>query len=193
MKLRNKIAAITAAAMLALTGVGFGAWVFGHEATYQESSVANEITAAVDLTGLSSNVSGLKIVLDQPAKTGYNEQGKGVYWADSTGAAVTALTLTPTIAYRSGSDTPTYEYSFSKTFTHAALDSYVTFGADALSPSATGTFTEAAPLGAFTYTLPALSYAHEPTSLAEYDAMVAALDSATVSFSFTLNITDNVA
>jgi hypothetical protein len=28
MKLRNKIAAITAAAMLALAGVGFGAWVF---------------------------------------------------------------------------------------------------------------------------------------------------------------------
>lgn len=194
MKLRNKLAAITAAAMLAFTGVGFGAWVFGHEASAIET-VTNEVTAAVDLTGLSADIttSGLKIVLDQPAKTGYNEQGKGAYWANSAGAAVTTITLTPTIAYRSGSDTPTYEYTFSSTFTHTALDTYLNFGSDSLSPSASGTFTQAAPLGAFTYTLPTLSYKLEPTSLANYDAMVTALHDATVSFSFTLNITDNVA
>ena len=103
------------------------------------------------------------------------------------------MTLTPTIAYRAGADTPTYEYNHTKTVTHTALDTYVTFGADALSPSVTGTFTQASPLGAFTYTLPALSYAAEPTSLAEYDTMVTALASATASLSFTLSITDNAA
>ena len=38
-----------------------------------------------------------------------------------------------------------------------------------------------------------LAYADEPESLAEYDAMVAALAGKEISFSFTLNITDNVA
>ena len=192
MKLKSKLAVITATAALSFAGIGFGAWVFGHEATHQDSTISNEITAAFDLTGLTSNVSGLKIVLDQPAKT-WNTQGQGVHWADGTGATVTTLTLTPAITYRAGADTPTYEYNLSKTVTHDDLDTYVTFGADALSPSATGTFTQASPLGAFTYTLPVLSYAAEPTSLAEYDAMVTALTGATASLSFTLSIAGNAA
>ena len=47
MKLRNKLAAITAAAMLAFTGVGFAAWTFNnsHE---QETELGNYVTSAIE-------------------------------------------------------------------------------------------------------------------------------------------------
>ena len=63
MKLRNKLAVITASAMLALAGVGFGAWIFGHEAVVAPSAT-NEITTAVDLTGLTNSTGAFKLVLD---------------------------------------------------------------------------------------------------------------------------------
>ena len=50
-----------------------------------------------------------------------------------------------------------------------------------------------APLTAFSYTLPTLAYADEPDTLVEYDAMVSGMSGKTVNFSFTLNISDNVA
>ena len=192
MKLRNKLAAITAAAMLAFTGVGFAAWVFGHEAVVNEIA-SNEITAAVDLQGLTLDKPGFKMVLDQPTKSGYNEQGKGIHWEDASGNIITSITLTPVIIYRSGSDTPTYEYSFVPAITEASgLSTYVTLSDKDIAPR-TGTFTQASGLAAFSYTLPTLAYADEPSDLAEYDAMVSGMSGKTVSFSFTLNITDNVA
>lgn len=189
MKLRNKLAAITAAAMLAFAGVGFGAWVFGHEAVVSQES-SNVITAAVDLKSLTLDKVGFKMVLDQPSKS-YNTQGKGIHWEDASGNTITSITLTPVIEYRSGSDTPTYEYSFVPAITEASgLSTYVTLS-NKDETARTGTFTEAAPLAAFSYTLPTLAYADEPDTLAEYDAMVSGMSGKTVSFSFTLNITDN--
>ena len=191
MKLRNKLAAITAAAMLAFTGVGFGAWVFGHQAT-ENATVTNVVTAAVDLTGLTADHDSFKLVLDQPSKS-YNLQGKGLHWEDNSGNALTSIELTPAITFRSGSDTPTYEYSFVPDVTiSSGFDSIVTFS-NVDETERTGTFTQASPLAAFSYTLPTLAYTDEPESLAEYDAMVTALAGKSISFSFTLNITDNVA
>lgn len=191
MKLRNKLAVITATAMLAFTGIGFGAWVFGHEAS-ANASVANEVTAAVDLTGLTADHDSFKLVLDQPAKA-WNSQGKGLHWEDNSGNALSEIELTPAISFRSGSDTPTYEYSFVPEVTiGSGLEDIVTFS-NVDESERTGTFTQASPLAAFSYTLPTLAYADEPESLAEYDAMVAALAGKEISFSFTLNITDNVA
>lgn len=191
MKLRKKLAVITATTMLAFTGIGFGAWVFGHEVN-ANASVTNEVTAAVDLTGLTADHDSFKLVLDQPSKS-YNLQGKGLHWEDNSGNALSEIELTPAISFRSGSDTPTYEYSFVPDVTiGAGLENIVTFS-NVDETERTGTFTQASPLAAFSYTLPTLAYADEPESLAEYDAMVAALAGKEISFSFTLNITDNVA
>ena len=191
MTLKNKLAIITATSMLAFTGVGFAAWVFGHQAT-QTPVASNEVTAAVDLQSLTLDKVGFKLVLDQPAKA-YNAQGKGLHWEDNAGNTITAVNLTPVIEYRSGSDTPTYEYSFLPDVTIAdGFATYVTF-TNVDETERTGTFTQAAPLGAFNYVLPTVAYADEPDTLAEYDALVAGVASKTVSFVFTLNITDNVA
>ena len=189
MNLRTKLGIITATSMLAFAGVGFGAWVFGHEAV-QEPEASNVVTAAVDLQGLTLDKTGFKLVLDQPSKT-YNTNGKGIHWEDADGLTITTITLTPVIEYRSGSDTPTYEYSFLPDVEIASgFDTYVTFGTPD-ETERTGTFTQASGLAAFTYTLPTVAYADEPDTLAEYDALVAGVSGKTVEFSFTLNITDN--
>lgn len=188
MKLRNKLAVITASAMLAFAGVGFGAWVFGNTAT-EQASATGAVTAAVDLTGLTADKASFKLVLDQPSKS-YNLNGQGLHWEDNEGNALTSITLTPAITFRSGYDTPTYEYSFTPTFASTGLDSYVSF-TNVDQTERTGTFTQASGLAAFSYTLPTVGYASEPASLVEYDAMVTAVGTSTISFSFTLNITDN--
>lgn len=191
MKLRNKLTLITVTSMLAFAGIGFGAWVFGHEAS-SSATVTNEVTAAVDLTGLTADHDSFKLVLDQPSKA-YNLQGKGLHWEDNSGNALTEIVLSPSITFRSGSDTPTYEYSFVPEVTiSSGFDSIVTFS-NVDETERTGTFTQASGLANFTYTLPTLAYADEPSSLAEYDAMVSALAGKEISFSFTLSISDNVA
>lgn len=188
MKLRNKLAVITATAMLAFTGIGFGAWVFGHEAT-EDASATGAVTAAVDLTGLTANKTSFKLVFDQPAKA-YNANGQGLHWEDNGGNALTSITLTPAITFRSGSDTPEYEYSFTPAFTSTGLATYVNF-TNVDQTERTGVFTQASGLAAFSYTLPTVAYHTEPSSLAEYDAMVTAVGTATINFNFTLSITDN--
>ena len=52
MKLRNKLAAITAAAMLAFTGVGFAAWTFTKTVS-DTAPVAGKVTAAIEASGLA--------------------------------------------------------------------------------------------------------------------------------------------
>ena len=54
MKLRNKIAAITAAAMLAFTGVGFAAWVFTKDVS-SEAPVTSVVTAAIEAEEVSAD------------------------------------------------------------------------------------------------------------------------------------------
>lgn len=189
MKLRNKLAAITAAAMLAFTGVGFAAWIFENEATVAPSAT-NEITTAVELTGLTNTTGAFKLVLDQPVKS-YNAQGKDVHWEDNNGNVITSITLTPAITVVDGSDNPTIEYAITSTVDGGDIENYVSF-----TPAAdpTGTFTKANYNSVtITYTLPTVAYILEPSSLANYNTMVAALDGETVDFSITLNITDNVA
>lgn len=191
MKLRNKIAAITAAAMLAFTGVGFAAWVFGNEAE-ETASASNHITAAVDLQGLTVDEETFKLVLDQPAKS-YNQNGLGVHWEDNNGNALSSITLTPTIEFKDGTygDVPVYEWVFDAECDHADLDSYIKF--TVTNQDDNGTLTHGDTLAAFVYDLPEVVYADnkEPSTLEEYNTMVSALNGKSVSFSFKLNITDN--
>lgn len=65
MKLRNKLAAITAAAMLAFTGVGFAAWTFNNSVA-QEQAANTYVTSALNAENvtLSGNTT-IYLVLDQ--------------------------------------------------------------------------------------------------------------------------------
>lgn len=101
MKLRNKIAAITAAAMLAFTGVGFAAWAF----TNVESAVnnpTNVVTCAVETENVAfyngaSPLTNLYLVFDAPTSGITNKvaAGDGIFFSTSNDGLnpITALTV----------------------------------------------------------------------------------------------------
>jgi len=101
MKLRNKLAAITAAAMLAFTGVGFAAWTFTKNAEEQSVAITGKATAAIEAKelkvqdGSDNDVTNLYIICDAPEGQEGLLDGKGIYWAtdDQGEDEITSLTL----------------------------------------------------------------------------------------------------
>ena len=92
MKLRNKIAAITAAAMLAFTGVGFAAWTFNNS-TAQTQNVSTYVTSAIEAKNVElSGDKTMYLVLDQAKpywSTAVNTGSKPVELTDGK------ITVTP--------------------------------------------------------------------------------------------------
>ena len=91
MKLRNKIAAITAAAMLAFTGVGFAAWTFTNSVVSTSPAFEPEVVCAVELNSPfemytadgSTKIENLYLIMDAPAATEHHLGGNGIYWSTS--------------------------------------------------------------------------------------------------------------
>lgn len=92
MKLRNKIAAITAAAMLAFTGVGFAAWTFTKEVNQSVENISGVVTAAVEAKDNivvkagghalhGTDAYSLVVYCDAPSGVTGLTAGKGIYWA----------------------------------------------------------------------------------------------------------------
>lgn len=91
MKLRNKLAAITAAAMLAFTGVGFAAWTFINEVASTSPVIEPAVVCAVELNSPfemytadgNTKIENLYLIMDAPAATSYHLAGNGIYWSTS--------------------------------------------------------------------------------------------------------------
>lgn len=92
MKLRNKLAAITAAAMLAFTGVGFAAWTFNNSVA-QKQEVGTYVTSAINAKNVAlSGDTTVYLVLDQEKpywSTAVNNGSKPVELANGK------ITVTP--------------------------------------------------------------------------------------------------
>lgn len=147
MKLRNKIAAITAAAMVAFTGVGFAAWTFTNVENAQISSIEDKVAVGIELNhdfklynaDGNAEVTALYLICDAPT-TGTDNYlaGNGIYWSTSaTGKNTSGNKLAITNVYIKGSlakvdgdgvwDKTTVDIAF--TANYGALSStYVTFG-----------------------------------------------------------------
>ena len=172
MKLRNKLAAITGAAMLAFAGAGYAAWVFNKDVEVS-SNASIVITSESEQGTLVIDTDSLYIILDQD----------GIYYAsDSAGAnEVTELELTYT-AVAAGNLGENMSVTFSLEITGATSDwsHYVSGLADPAD------MTETVVNGAnqYSFVLPSLSYvaANKPSTESEYDAMVAALDGDQLTF-----------
>ena len=183
MKLRNKIAAITAAAMLAFTGIGFAAWTFNKDVT--TDSTANIVVTAESEQGtLAINTTDLYIILDQAGIS---------YATDEAGAnPVTELEATYT-AVADGNLGENMDVTFTLEFSGATSDwSYYVEGL--IDPSAQ-TITTVNGDNDLSFALPALSYTeHKPSTESEYDAMKAALDGKQLTLTVTADAAaDNVA
>lgn len=158
MKLRNKLAVITAAAMLAFTGVGFASWAFTNAVQTQDVAGTPQITCAVELNndfklyhdvGNDDNatndvqVPNLYLICDAPASGGLNAlPGNGVYWSTANDATAYANRISGSEVYIKGTiNYDAYDIddltSITVTFTAGtnyalANGTYVEFGAATL-------------------------------------------------------------
>ena len=177
MKLRNKIAAITAAAMLAFTGVGFASWVFTNKVQTQDVSGTPKITCAVELSndfrlykdGGVVEVPALYLICDAPDSNTHTLGGHGVYWstaADSTAYAnkLEDVYIKGTLNYDGNDidDLTSITVSFTKGTNYAlANGTYVTFAEAALPAAVTiadAALVDGAEVTSASFKLPVPSY-----------------------------------
>ena len=185
MTLKNKIAAITAASMVAFVGIGFAAWTFnqGEAQSQQESAYA---TSAIN--GKDVEISGNKVVylvLDQEKP----------YWslAVDTGSKPVELsngkiTVTPKYDLEDQNDGAVWEWTLTSAITvDSAISNYVNVtGFD--TSNHTGQI-EASDgedaIEGVDFDLPALAYtANKPANYTQYQAMLSAIESAHITFTF---------
>lgn len=174
MKLRNKIAAITAASMLAFAGAGFAAWTFNKDVS--DTSTANVVVTSESEQGtLEIETTSLYIILDQA----------GIFYAEDNAGAnpVTELEATYT-AVAAGNLGENMDVTFTLEFSGAvaAWSTYV----NGLVDPASQTITTVNGANQVLFTLPTLTYtAAKPSTESEYDAMVTALDGQTLTLTVT--------
>ena len=196
MKLRNKIAAITAASMAAFMGVGFAAWEFTNQ-EQADVSGGNLVTCAVEADGLEANYSTIYLILDAPADpTGDLKAGDGIFWSSAADGSAPITSLTLTGSFNHNQEDLDYEHEVSYEFTCtpsgdlAADTDYFTYSAGSFASGATGTTSTFADVQAV-YTLPTYEYvaavkAYE--TVAEVTAMNTALNGKSLTLSFTFGI-----
>lgn len=183
MNLKNKLAAITAAAMLAFAGVGFAAWTFNKDV--QETSQATVVVTEESEKGtLEILTTDLYVILDQ---------AEIFYASDAEGAnKVTKLDAKYT-AEADGNLGENMDVAFDLAWSGAVADwsTYVS----GLEDVDLGTKTVVNGENALSFDLPALSYTSaKPSTESEYDAMKAALDGKTLTITITADaVADDVA
>lgn len=204
MKLRNKLAAIMATAMLAFAGVGYAAWTFTAQREAEVATVEDRVSVGIELTNNfklynaddDSEVTALYLICDAPAgQTGVLD-GAGIYWAtDAAGSnAISDVYLKGTITKENedgildNKATVTVQFGASD---NLETNAWVSFGnMDAPAnlenvSTANGTVVKSAD-----FALPAVAYATVPTSVSELTTMNTALGTALsgATLSFTAQI-----
>lgn len=185
MKLRNKIAAITAAAMLAFTGVGFAAWTFNSTAVVEKQGTGY-VTSAMDLKGIEvTSPENLYVVFDQEKP----------YWSIGTIKNSEKpeeyngkIALKATLEGKDQSDGAKWKGAFSKCEVDgSAIATYVTVGTlakpddvEILAADVEKTFEIALPTLAYTTS--------KPENLEDYNTMFTAVEGKQIKFSFEFNI-----
>lgn len=205
MKLRNKIAAITAAAMLAFTGVGFASWAFTKTVEADVEHVTGKVTAAIEAKGLSvedgsgNAVTGLYIICDAPTSAQLADAGvtgllpgEGLYWSTQADGSdkITSLTLIGEREYDANdiADITTYVGHFAADAVGAVNGTWLNIGSVAALSIDSASTAIATSTVSTTWTLPALSYADIPESVAEVNALETEVNALDITYSFSFNI-----
>ena len=205
MKLRNKIATITVAAMLAFVGVGFAAWHFTN--TVNDSTVVDgRVTAAIEAhelrvtDGADNDVNSLYLICDAPEAGGANlEPGNGIYWStnadgvDGSGnkLAITELTLIGSVSVDAANDIQditSYTGTFTSTATAAHAGTYVNIAATTALDQDVDSVGKDDDVE-YVWTLPAVSYASVPANVAQVEALQAEVNAISLTFAFGFSVT----
>lgn len=182
MKTQNKIKTILSVACLALIGTGYALWEFSKDATVDATSNV-VITDSSESGSLSVDKDTIYLILDQ----------EYVGWSTSNSIddAITSLALTYLGAEANGTSSNTgWEIDETVTFSCDItndLSSYITIGNGEFDDNNVAYSGDAVTVN---YTLPTISWVSnmKPTNKTEYDTMVTALNSKTVSFAFSAEI-----
>lgn len=199
MKLRNKIAAITAAAMLAFTGVGFAAWTFTK--TIEDNTTAtSKVTCGIEANNLSVyngsiEIENIYVVFDAPKTAdGNRKAGEGIFYctdlASPSTTKIAALKLVGQIDHIKNdlhyNDT-VEKVEFKVAETNNIPVEQVSFNTGSIADSIQNVVVDDNEYEAI-YTLPKLDYVAAPTTLAELTAFDAAVSGKTISLVFTFGI-----
>lgn len=192
MKLRNKLAAITAATMLAFTGIGFAAWTFTNTVN-ANSTASSGVVAAIEAKQLDVDHNALYLICDAPTAGGTNLiAGNDVYWStensNDPSKKVTSIQLTGKVNQNNENilDFSGYTGHFDLTFNAPSVSTYVTFASAVTSVDVDVNSVNGDCV--YNYTLPVPSYTN-PALFTNVAAVTAMKDSLTgMSFAFTFNV-----
>ena len=187
MNLKNKISAITAAAMLAFAGVGYAAWTFNNSVDQSVTTGETFVTSAINAKNVVlSGDTTLYLVLDQAEP----------YWttAVTNGSKPTKLsngkiTVTPSYDLSNQNDAASWTYTITGTMTvDPEIENYVNATGFGSSSALTGTVTAAGGTNQITavdFNLPTLAYkGNKPSTYTEYQAMTSAVANKHITFTF---------
>ena len=201
MKLRNKIAAITAASMLAFTGVGFAAWTFTK--TVEDSVTAtSKVTCGIEANNLKvyngdTEIENIYVVFDAPTTaTGDRKAGEGIFYCTDLASPSATKIKTKTLKLVGQIDhiendlhynDVVEKVEFRVTETNSIPAAQVSFNAGSIADSIQDIVVNDNEYEAI-YTLPTLDYVAAPTTLAELTAFDTAVSGTTISLVFTFGI-----
>ncbi len=196
MNLKNKLAVITATAMLAFVGTGFAAWTFT-KSVNDSASISGKVTAAIEAKelkvqdGSGNDVSALYLICDAPSGQTGLLPGEGIHWSTKADGSdtITALTLIGSVNEDDNdiADISTYEGHFAIADVAAVSGTYVNIAAVS-SWEANVTSTSQDADVQTTFTLPVVSYAKIPASVAEVNELETEVHALSLTFSFTFNV-----
>jgi len=200
MNLKNKLAVITATAMLAFVGTGFAAWTFT-KSVNDSASISGKVTAAIEAKelkvqdGSGHDVESLYLICDAPEGEEGLLEGNGIYWStensNDVSKKITSLTLIGSVNEDDNdiADITTYDGHFASTAFTAVNGTWVKIAAAAaLDQTVTSTSKDADV--EYVWTLPAVSYAKVPTSVAEVNALETEVNALSLTFAFTFNVSN---
>ena len=199
MKLRNKIATITAAAMLAFTGVGFAAWTFTK--TVEDSVTStSKVTCGIEANNLKvyngdTEIENIYVVFDAPTTaTGDRKAGEGIFYcSDITSPSTTKITTLKLVGQIDRIENDLHysdvveQVEFKVAETNNIPVEQVSFSAGSIADSIQDIVVNDNEYEAI-YTLPTLDYVAAPTTLAELTAFDTAVSGTTISLVFTFGI-----
>ena len=199
MKLRNKIAAITAAAMLAFTGVGFAAWTFTK--TVEDSVIStSKVTCGIEANNLKvyngdTEIKNIYVVFDAPTTaTGDRKAGEGIFYcSDITSPSTTKITTLKLVGQIDHIENNLHygdvveQVEFKVAETNNIPVEQVSFSAGSIADSIQDIVVNDNEYEAI-YTLPTLDYVAAPTTLAELTTFDTAVSGTTISLVFTFGI-----
>lgn len=198
MNLKNKLAMITAASLLAFVGVGFASWTFTQQVA-DNADVAGKVTAAIEADNLrvtdgnGNDIEHIYLICDAPSGETGLVAGNGIYWSTENSndysKRITTLTLVGSVNEDDNdiADFSTYVGHFASTATGAIDGTYVDIDAtSALSQNVTSVSKNANV--EYVWTLPTVSYDEVPTDVAEVNALQAEVNAIDLTFAFSFNV-----